>query len=179
MSSDKLRAAYIQWLPRKKWNFFLTIKFNTTSSLEAARTNFKRLCQALDRKLIGPKYGRRNRRRTLIVVASEHIHSNFHFHGMLKLCCKRRPKRRRLEKLLDKLWKRILPSGSVDLQRLCDAKGAAGYMTKELFVPEGMDRLLWSSEFWHHEDCKEKKRRRSKDDDRSKKDRHSRSHRRR
>jgi hypothetical protein len=160
MIENTLRAAYIRWLARRKWDYFITVNFNTTSSIPAARTNFKRFCQAVDRRLVGPKYYVNNKRRTAIVVAPEHLSANFHFHGLMRLRCRSEPSRRRLDATLNEIWKNIVPSGQIHLQRVYYREGAATYMTKELFVPARLDLLMWSEEFWDLENCKPKKRRR-------------------
>src|SRR3974390_1919850 len=84
MTSIALREALADWLASQHWDYFVTLNLNATSSLSTARRHLKGFWNRFDRKLLGPKYSRKTKQRTLIVAFMEHINSNFHLHCLVR-----------------------------------------------------------------------------------------------
>ena len=148
MSVQKLRDALGNWIDDHEWDDFLTVNFNCQSTVLTAKAQFGKLCQRLDRHLLGSRYLKRPAERTFIIGFPEHISSNFHIHCLTKYNCIRHGSRSALEGILQHYWKELVPSGTIHLQEAYDAAGAARYSTKEFGSYDRFDDIIFPGEFW-------------------------------
>ena len=148
MSAEELRKAWIDLAAQHDWDDYMAVNFNCRSTIATGRKQFGKLCQRLDRSLLGAKYLKRSSERTFIIAFPEHILSNFHFHCLVKYNCRWRPPRRALQDIVQLKWKELVPSGTIHLQNAFDPGGAARYSTKEVSYGERLNDIVLSSQFW-------------------------------
>ena len=96
----------------------------------------------LDRALLGPKWAAKADKRTHGLLLPEHLASNSHLHGALRVdpsCVDKfenalvdalDPKTGEIVQCLP-LWKDVIPSGSSCIRRLSNGSGWSNYVTKE------------------------------------------------
>ena len=147
MVSKELRKALVAWLSSGEWHYYATLNFNRTSSVVGARNRFRRLCQKLDRQLLGPKYQRYRERRTLIIAFQEHVDSNFHLHCLVAFRTKDIPSLARIADLISRAWREEVASGTVDVQECSELKSLASYITKETWRESHYCGFVISDEF--------------------------------
>lgn len=138
--------AWIQWMKFKRWDFFVTLNFNCNSNIIAARTHFRRFCQRLDRRVLGPGWARDISRRTEIVAVPEHMSSNFHFHCLVRQRGNFALPEGRFQKHIAVCWGGVIGSGSCDVRPVGDSGRRAAYMAKELWKKENYEAFLISPE---------------------------------
>jgi hypothetical protein len=147
-NSEELRKEFVHWLSSSPWHFFVTLNLNRFSTPATARTHFKRLCQRIDRKVLGPQYYKRNHDRTLIIALPEHIHSNYHLHCLVLFRCRYKVKPRKATDLFLSSWKEVILSGTAMVQDIPAKYTLAEYVTKELPKQGRYELVILSSEFW-------------------------------
>lgn len=148
MNIQRLRDEWVDWVDDHSWDDYLTINFNCRSTIATGKQQFGKLCQRLDKSLLGQKYRKRPLERTLIIGFPEHVNSNFHIHCLVKYNRIRREPRLLLEQILQLKWKEIVPSGTVDLRNAYNVAGAVRYSTKEFGSVERFNDVILSCEFW-------------------------------
>jgi hypothetical protein len=114
-------------------NVFLTLVTNAEGSPMKLRRAIKDLLARLDRALLGPKWQKQSKdQRTEGVFIIEHVESNIHAHGMLRL-----PSFDEAEiyMTVGTFWNKLCPSGNSCFRLLEDALVCARYCTKEMDMP--------------------------------------------
>lgn len=78
----------------------------------------------------------------------EHIYTNFHYHGVVRPCTFRKG-----DNICDFLplakdvWRKVVPSGTLNLEDARDMKRVVNYSTKSMWSPPTMENMIISTEF--------------------------------
>lgn len=148
-SSTRLRDEFRARLRQNRFTHFVTLSTNApgTSSVRM-RDLLKTWDQSLNRFLIGPKWHRRPDIRMMWFAFLENPGTNPHWHLVAEIDqLDTDAQRERLEGFgleAERVWCKLLPSGSVNVQLIWD-EGAIDYSTKFLSFDD--DRVISSLEF--------------------------------
>lgn len=126
----RLRQAWVEFVEAFEPNFYFTLTDPTEPHLATMREKLGKLCGRIDRALLGKKFARHlPHERTDGIFFIEHIGSNIHAHGLLRV-----PKASfdELGALTKMQWHRVCRDGKFDLQEVYDCAGVASYCTKEM-----------------------------------------------
>lgn len=148
---DVAKESWSSFLGNIKFDYALTLNFNREIKLISARKTIKTFIQRIDRKILGPRFFKKDSsERTLLIAVPEHINSNLHFHCLVLLpqtCSKMIPSRLSNSQLIENIWRDCVPSGRADVTIQYDRHGWAGYMTKSIYTNEVYENIIISTEF--------------------------------
>lgn len=143
------RSAYARWLSDPTLNVAMTLNFNRPVSLANARGLIGQCFCKVDRKLLGARFTRRRDQRTTGLFVFEHLQSNLHAHGLLRISP------RRLERFAELfppsqrgLWSDVWPGGSQWTTGADDPAGFAFYMAKEQHASSAPETMLFLEDFF-------------------------------
>jgi len=142
----RLQQAWVEFAEAFEPNFFITLTDPTEPHLTTMREKLGKLCGRVDRAVLGKKFASRlPQERTDGIFFIEHIGSNIHAHGLLRVP---NTSLETLDKLTRKQWHRVCRDGKYDLQEIYDCAGVASYCTKEMirfgFSP---DQIAFTRDF--------------------------------
>ncbi len=129
------------------WDYFITANFNRATNWEGTRRNLKDWHARVDRQLLGGRWAKKTKQRTFFIACSEGGETNLHWHLLAKVAD---GKQERFENCAAELWKQMVKSGSLDVQKLHakpDEVRTANYTTKELWRDEAIEHFVLSTEF--------------------------------
>jgi hypothetical protein len=130
-----------------EWQYFVTGNLNRETNWLGAKRLLRDWHGGVDRRLLGGRWHKTPKKRTFFVAAFEGAETNYHWHMMLRLNCDRAA---RFEKIAPVVWQEIVPSGSMDIQKVRGDDGASRastYATKELWKQDRIEALVLSTEF--------------------------------
>ncbi|WP_144404580.1 hypothetical protein [Belnapia sp. F-4-1] len=142
-SQEQLNAAYLRGVAEMataiKPSLFVTLAFNRAIVHESAADRLTAFLARMDRKLLGPKWASQDAsRRTQHISVLENPRTNPHIHLLVK------PAKNNawaFAKRVGPIWRKLVVSGSIDVQPVTDLAGAINYVAKHLSASKG-DRLL-------------------------------------
>lgn len=126
----RLQQAWVEFTETFEPNFFVTLTDPTEPHLATMREKLSKLCGRIDRAVLGKKFAScMPHERTDGIFFIEHIGSNIHAHGLLRV-----PKTslEEIEGLTKMHWHRVCRDGKYNLQTVYDCAGVASYCTKEM-----------------------------------------------
>lgn len=136
------------WLGRQDFNIGLTLNFNRRMGLTHARKQVGDLFFWVDRHLGGPRFQKRPERRIGGVFFFEHLDTNIHCHGLIKVPEGSLPKFAVLfPGDRNGLWSDVCPSGS-HFVSTGTMQAAANYDSKDQKPWSDPTTMLWLSEFY-------------------------------
>ena len=143
------RSAYARWMDDPSLNVAMTLNFNSEISLENARKAIGRCFRDVDRRLLGTKFTKWRHERITGIFAFEHLQSNLHAHGLLRV----KPGRitRFAEMFPDTqrgIWTEVWAPGSQFTTYAYDPAGFAFYFTKEQRASSLPETTLFLEEFF-------------------------------
>lgn len=126
----KLQQAWVEFTGAFEPNFYLTLTDPTEPHLSLMREKLGKLCGRIDRAVLGKKFVRHlPHERTDGIFFIEHIGSNIHAHGLLRVP---NTSLEEFDALTKMQWHRVCRDGKYDLQTVYDCAGIASYCTKEM-----------------------------------------------
>ncbi len=129
-------------------NFFVTLAFNDTPSVEAAKDKLKKWSGDLDRNYLGPKFHKKPiEDRTFFIAFPEHLGSNFHYHLLAKIDCDRWLNFRND---VDECWNDNVQSGTTDTKLIYNLEGCIRYISKDVHKSINNENYIISDEFITH-----------------------------
>lgn len=133
-SYRQLRAAYVELASKNiAADTFITLVTNETWELPKMRQAIKHFLGRADHSLLGRKWWKQPLDcRAEGIFFIEHVTSNTHAHGLLRLPVRHPDDQRDMKTLLAEHWQDLAPAGSLDCQHIHDAPGCADYCTKEM-----------------------------------------------
>jgi hypothetical protein len=139
---------YAAWLGNMSFNVGVHLFFNSDVTLSKARSTVKRCFRDVDRELVGTRFHKKPASlRTTGVFFFEHLDTNLHAHGLLRV---REDRLAQFEELFPAtgrgLWTECWESGSQTTEMLYDAAGFADYITKEQKASAAPETMLWLEE---------------------------------
>ncbi|WP_440981028.1 hypothetical protein [Shinella sumterensis] len=142
----RLQQAWVKFAEAFEPNFFITLTDPTEPHLMAMRENLGRFCGRVDRTVLGKKFARHlPSERTDGIFFIEHVGSNIHAHGLLRVPD---TSLETFDKLALKQWHRVCRDGKYNLQEVYNCAGVADYCTKEMtrfrFSP---DQIAFTRDF--------------------------------
>lgn len=155
MRKEEIRRAWVAWLAGQQWNY--TINLNTNRDFgkikpwrrrEVGKEYFRRFCQLLDRKTLGTRYSWHPDLRAHIIVAPEHINSNYHLQGFISFEALQWMSAGEAQNRISECWAKAVPGGSALLGNVYDSEGWAGYISKEIGRPGWDKDVMLSEQFW-------------------------------
>lgn len=149
----RLRASYrtkhAEWLDGLGFNVGLTLNFNDRRvGLYAARERVRDCFARVDRRMLGRNFNKKSaEERVEGVFFFEHVESNLHCHGLVRVAPEMLA---RFDRLFPAdsdrgVWADVCPSGTYALRDIAP-RAAAFYVTKEQNAWSDTDRTLWLSE---------------------------------
>jgi len=144
VKSLALRHAVEEWASKFEFHFFVSLAPNSRRRLtpEQMLRLYLRWDAQVNRKLYGPKWQKLYAERLFILAALEKPHTNPHWHLLVRLLDRVflgeeafEARYRLLEEVAEPCWLRTIPSGSLDIQRIWDPRGATKYSVKEFCNP--------------------------------------------
>jgi hypothetical protein len=149
MGRRAIRAGMAEMLSSFEAEYFVTLNANGAKTYEGMRTALKGWHARVDKRLLGGSWQRKAaEQRTQFIGCVEHVHSNIHWHLLLKLGAGAEAER--FEAVADGCWQKLIRSGSSCVQKLATAEDmgrTARYMTKELWQQKAYDGFVLSGEF--------------------------------
>jgi hypothetical protein len=148
-SRRKYRANMEEWLATLDADLFVTLSFAQNAQLGGARQLLRHWFARLDNHYLGRNWARRESdARTFAIAVPENIATNLHYHCLMRLPSWGRTQDiMNLTATLDRLWRRIVPRGTCDVEQIYDLPGAVRYLAKQLVRPTYLDHYLFASEF--------------------------------
>lgn len=150
MTKNDLRNQWVSWLTSQDYSHAITLKPNNPKINAGEiylRRNLNRFHRNLDRRLLGTRFAdeKNGVRRTRMVAILEglpyfgHIHAavrispdlHHRFEAMFAEGDRRNP------------WSKMIPGGSVCVERLHDAGGWHDYITKRFATTDHCDNLIF------------------------------------
>jgi hypothetical protein len=143
------RAAMEEWLATLDADLFVTLSFAQDARLGGARQLLRQWFARLDSHYLGRAWARRSSdERTFAILVPENIDTNLHYHCLMRL-----PSRGQTEDIKDRaatlqrLWRRLVPRGTCDVELIYDLPGLARYVAKQVVRPGYSQHFLMASEF--------------------------------
>lgn len=143
------RENFARWLDDPSYNIALTLNFNSPVSLTNARGAVGKLFGVVDRKLLGARFNKYTTGRVDGVFVFEHLDSNIHAHGLLKV------NPISVERFASMFpengrgpWSEIWKAGTQYLKLAYDPSGFAGYISKEQFASSAPETMLFLRDFY-------------------------------
>lgn len=139
------QAAFAKWLGGMDFNVAIHLFFNSDVSLPKAGRVVTQCFRDVDRKLLGTRFHKKPAsRRTTGVILFEHLQTNLHAHGLLRVPTDRLAQFAELFPANGRgIWTDCWPSGSQTSAMLYDTAGFAHYITKEQKASAAPETMLW------------------------------------
>ncbi len=144
----ELKEAIRQLVLSTDPKIFGTLVFNDYASVERGRYALRKLHGRIDRKLFGKGFSKiSSGSRTFFFAFPERITSNLHYHLYI------RPPVGKLDRFIEvapDLWKKICPSGNLDLDPISSEESlrkGSYYITKDCFMERNFENFIISNEF--------------------------------
>ena len=154
MNRESMREGFVEMLRRLEPDYSFTLNLNQDFSYLNRRARckkgeeyFKHFCQYLDRKVIGSRYMKHHEQRAIVVATPEHIDTNYHLHGYIKMRCKRQIPFLELETAVLTSWREVIPSGTALLEVPSEERGWSRYISKESGRRDWFDGVLISLQY--------------------------------
>jgi hypothetical protein len=143
------RSAYSRWLSDPTLNVAMTLNFNRPVSLTNARNAIGECFGKVDRRLLGTRFTRRRNDRMTGLFVFEHLKSNLHAHGLLRV----QPERlERFGEMFPQtqrgLWSDVWAGGSQWTTDADDPAGFAFYIAKEQHASSAPETMLFLEDFF-------------------------------
>ena len=144
-----MQIALRQFVAEEDSDYFVTANFNRNTNIEAARKALKRWSAMIDRRLVGKHWSKKNAdERMFYFAAAEHIHSNLHWHMLVRLPNEKM--KQSFNWIASNYWKQIVKSGDMNVQLIDNSKDkikATNYTAKDLWRTENYNTFTISTEF--------------------------------
>lgn len=128
--NKQLQDAWVEFTAAFKPTFFVTLTDPTERNLTVMKSLLSKYCGRIDRALLGKKFEfLPAEERTDGIFFIEHVESNIHAHGLLRVP---QVSEEALGALTKKQWHRVCRDGKCDVQAVYDCDGVARYCTKEM-----------------------------------------------
>ena len=144
------REAYKQFIAeRVELDTFVTLVTNKTYDTPKMQKALKDFLARLDRELLGSQWAKKPMNvRTDGIIFIEHVASNTHAHGILRLPAQHADDMRDVNALIAEVWGKLAPAGNVDIQVIDDRVGCGDYCTKEMkYGHFREDQIVFPSDF--------------------------------
>lgn len=143
------RSAFATWLDDPTLNVAMTLNFNTPVSLANARKAIGRCFCKVDRKLFGTRFQHKREQRLTGVFVFEHLQSNLHAHGLVRVPVDRLGTFASLFPETQRgIWSDVWPAGTQWTTRSSEPAGFAFYMAKEQRASSLPETMLFLEEFF-------------------------------
>ena len=154
-----LKSEIPAWLEQWKFDRFVTLSTNgsvlpTSSSAPSNRRMtdvLKEWDGRVNRKLVGPDWATKVVDRMWAFYFLEKPASNPHWHGLVRFepyFPARRQSRAELFDLhAERIWKKLMPKGSVKILPIFDQRGVADYVSKGLPYPVSYEHFVTPDQF--------------------------------
>jgi hypothetical protein len=119
---------------------FVTLAFNRSTTIDAARSKLRAFQARMDHALLGRNWLKRPAERTTYIAVIEHASSNLHLHVAFVVGDAHAA---HFFQIASAIWVKLVVSGSVVVKPIYDAEGLGSYMAKEI-TPVTGDWLLTS-----------------------------------
>lgn len=159
----KAAAEWRNWVAQWKWDRFVTITFNeagngrpvtglSDSGVMVLKDKLKEWDGRMQRKVVGSNWAAVHDHRMFCIYTLEKPHVNPHWHGLVHFYKVNDDERRRQAETFDQwanaMWKKLVPSGDVDVKPVYDDTGAIGYIGKSLLDKLNFEHWVPQDEFW-------------------------------
>lgn len=155
MIRKAIRGGFVEMLSALQPDYCLTLNLNRDfghlkpdARRRKAEGYFKKFCQRLDRETLGSRYFKHQGQRAIIIVAPEHVESNYHYHGHLKFMGVRRIQIVEAREVVLRCWRKAIPSGTAFVEIAQNKNGWGQYLSKECGRKDWFEDVLMSSLYW-------------------------------
>jgi hypothetical protein len=151
-----LKSEIPKWLEQWKFDRFVTLATNDSparliSSNARLADLLKEWDGRINRKLVGPEWASRVEDRMWAFYFLEKPVSNPHWHGLIRFVpyFPARPQERAelFDLHAERIWKKLVPKGSVEILPIVDQRGVADYVSKELPYPVSYEHYVTPDQF--------------------------------
>ncbi|HEY4030457.1 MAG TPA: hypothetical protein VGM25_08955 [Caulobacteraceae bacterium] len=143
------RSAYARWMDDPSLNVAMTLNFNTDISLGNARKAIGRCFCKVDRRLLGTRFINRRPERITGIFAFEHLQSNLHAHGLLRVKPERITEFAEMFPATQRgIWTEVWAPGSQWTTDAHEPSGFASYLAKEQRASSLPETMLFLEEFF-------------------------------
>jgi hypothetical protein len=143
------REQYALWLDDPAYNVAVTLNYNTPISVANAAHRIGKLFGVVDRKLLGSRFNRYATGRVDGVLVLEHLSSNIHAHGLLRVPPER------LDRFMAMFppdgrgaWSRVWEAGTQHVTAAHDPAGFGSYMAKEQRSSSAPETMIFLRDFY-------------------------------
>ena len=147
LGTKNIRLAMRDLIAQHDWDYFVTANLNRDTNWHGAKRLLRDWHAQVDRRILGGRWQRKKDQRTFFIACCEGGETNIHWHLFVKVKQEKKP---RFEQAAAVLWEGLVPSGSMDIQKLpskADTFRAAGYATKDFWRKEAIENFVLSTEF--------------------------------
>ena len=158
----KARAEMIEWIDQWQYTRFVTLAFNDNSTSDArlpgSQLNHGRLRDRLvqwdarmNRLLIGKEWASRYPNRMFAFWFLEKPTTNPHWHGLVRFfpldAEHLEQQETKFDRNAERLWTKLVPSGSVDVQNVSGQRNLVKYVAKSLGHELSFEHFVTADEF--------------------------------
>lgn len=139
-----MKKEMINWLLKRRFDYFVTLNFNDTYSLDGAEKKLRLFANMLNAKILGrrwysPKF---DGQRVELVAFPEHFDTNTHYHVLL-ITPRNIPSR--IADDITLCWQKVASRGTTDTQQIQDTKALiikTFYAGKDAYKKKNYDRMV-------------------------------------
>jgi hypothetical protein len=143
------RGAYARWMDDSSLNVAMTLNFNTDISLGNARRAIGYCFCNVDRRLLGTRFVKRRPERVTGIFAFEHLQSNLHAHGLLRVQPERIKTFFEMFPATQRgIWTQAWAAGTQWTMGTHKPSGFASYLAKEQRASSLPETMLFLEEFF-------------------------------
>jgi hypothetical protein len=147
------RNAYAEFVEKQQFTHALHLAWNCQANIHVARNDIRDLLRVVDRSLFGRQFFKvPHTARTMAMFWFEDgKDNNLHAHSLWRLenCSDRAERFSAMFPGHDgKIWKRIVPAGTYELQKINNIGTACQYARKEQHLSSDYYRSVWSCDFF-------------------------------
>ncbi len=149
---ERKREALIKFVGDQAYGYDITFALNAgAKTLDALKSRVRRWAQRIDRKCLGGRYMEKPEHRLRGILFPELLDTNAHLHGQMHISPKyldRPAGFAALRALMNYLWLKQAPGGSVEIDEQVTPFASGIYHTKEFRRADFDERYFFVEDFW-------------------------------
>ena len=129
-------TAFTAWLENWKFDKFFTLATNKSVAPAIMRDRLREWDGRMNRKIVGREWSERIEDRMFSFYFLEKPVTNSHWHGLVRFFGDdglRAKQQLIFDDQIEKLWRKLVPTGTVEVRQVYDQAGANEYVAKELY----------------------------------------------
>lgn len=140
-----LQKAWVEFLKDQNHNIAAYLTFNDFMQQDAAMVMLRKYMAKVNGMVVGRNWDKRANKRVKGFFAIEHVRSNLHFGGSVRVEGKDVWE---VSSAMSAIWKEMVPKGSSDIGPIRNDTACHLYNTKELRSESARDNWIDTEVFW-------------------------------